>query len=146
MLQGGLGRRGLNATKPGQSPLPFPQLCSLRRAPSRPPSYQHEVLVSLQLLQALGQPLSLLLSGLILQAPQLLVPLLFPGGFALDLAHGDHYGKARPQRGRVLGSLEAMRHRENKTGRMGRNTGSQLCDSGEPLTLYGFQSSVQRGV
>ena len=87
-------------------------------------SYQHEVLVSLQLLQALGQPLSLLLSGLILQAPQLLVPLLFPGGFALDLAQGDHYGKARPQRGQVLGSLEAMRHRENKPGRMGRNTGS----------------------
>lgn len=49
-------------------------------------SYQHEVLVPLQLLHSPGQPLPLLLPGRILQTPEFLVPLLFSGGFALDLA------------------------------------------------------------
>lgn len=52
--------------------------------------YQHEVLVPLQLLHSPGQPLPLLLPGLILQASEFLVALFFPNGFVLDLAQGDH--------------------------------------------------------
>lgn len=52
--------------------------------------YQHEVLVPLQLLHSPGQTLALFLAGLILQASKLLVALLFPTGFVLDLAQGDH--------------------------------------------------------
>lgn len=73
---------------PGRAPSPLPSSAPqpAQEGPSLSASYQHEILIPLQLLQALGQPLPLLLPGLILQAPELLVPLLFPGGFALDLA------------------------------------------------------------
>lgn len=81
--------------------------------------YQHEVLIPLQMLQALGQPQSLLLPGLLLQTSELLTPLLFPGGFVLYLAQGDYCGEAKTQRAQVWSSIEAARHIENKTGMTG---------------------------
>lgn len=89
MLQGGLGRRASAAlaTEPPRPHLPLPTSYHTS-FPAVP--YQHEVLVPLQLLHSPGQPLPLLLPGLILQASEFLVALFFPNGFVLDLAQGDH--------------------------------------------------------
>lgn len=94
----------------GQS-LPPSLHTSTPHQPSLRLPYQQEVLVPLQLLQALGQPQPLLLPGLFLQAPELLVPFLFPGGFALHLAQGDHCGEAGDKCGAAQRSRGTMKTR-----------------------------------
>lgn len=80
-----VSRTGARGPPPPPMALLTPATRSLLPCP-----YQHEVLVPLQLLHSPGQPLPFLLPGLILQAPELLIALLLPSGFVLDLAQGNH--------------------------------------------------------
>lgn len=72
------------------APTPYGFTHTSYQVPASPVPYQHEVLVPLQFLHSPGQALPFLLPGLILQAPELLIALLLPSGFVLDLAQGNH--------------------------------------------------------